>query len=61
MEAGAKFADPIFIPHDRSIYLGSDATGERINGVSWKRPDEFFDGEYRLFEDQIEPGDIKQG
>ena len=52
------FVDPYFPPCDSSINLGTDRRIDAI--VHWRRPQDFFKGEFKLF-DTIEPNDIKQG
>ena len=50
------FVDPYFVPGPRSV-----THGEERRMVHWRRPSEFFKGEYKVFLDSIEPNDIKQG
>jgi len=50
------FVDPYFVPGP-----GSVTHGEERRMVHWRRPSEFFKGEYKVFLDSIEPNDIKQG
>jgi len=56
------FVDPSFPPSESSIY---DVTSEPVypldEVVIWKRPHEFMKGEPKLFEDQVDPNDIRQG
>ena len=50
------FVDPYFVPGPSSV-----AHEEEGRMVHWRRPSEFFEGEYKVFQGQIEPNDIKQG
>lgn len=56
------FVDPCFPPLDRSIY---DVTSGEEYPLSerpvWKRPHEYMNGAPQLFEDDIDPNDIRQG
>lgn len=67
------FIDKIFPPVSRSLYESNDSILEEesyINkifnerakneSIVWKRPNEFSDGSYTLFQEHIEPNDIKQ-
>ena len=67
-KSGSKFTDKDFPPELKS--LEGDGTNhyskDWVEGPrpcdQWKRPDDFFGvGKYKLFQDSIEPQDIKQG
>lgn len=59
IEEVGHFLDIEFLPEQSSIDGGAAAAFK--NFVHWRRPSEFFKGEYQLFLDQIEPDDIHQG
>ena len=53
------FVDPYFTPTDTSAFLGAE---NKLNTIlHWRRPKHFFEGEFDVFLEQIEPNDIKQG
>ena len=65
------FVDTSFPPIDESLYKTSESTsggdasdadaGSKRKTIVWRRPSEFLEGEFQVFEDPIEPNDIKQG
>jgi hypothetical protein len=56
------FVDPCFPPEDSSIYDTSNVSEYPLDEVAvWKRPHEFMNGRPVLFEDNIDPNDIRQG
>ena len=57
-----KFVDPVFRPNDSSIY-DQDAVDEYplSEKAVWKRPDEYMIGSPRLFVNDPDPNDIRQG
>jgi hypothetical protein len=56
------FVDPWFPPEDCSVYDTSNVKEYPLDEVAvWKRPHEFMHGRPRLFNDNIDPNDIRQG
>jgi calpain-15 len=57
------YIDPDFPPTLSSLYSSTDLqhTLPSERHITWKRPNEFMNGEYHVFEDLIEPEDIRQG
>ena len=53
------FLDPSFSPCDLSVFLGGERKVQ--TPVHWRRPMDFFNGEFNVFMEKIEPNDIKQG
>lgn len=65
------FVDKIFPPNSHSLYETNETFlnsqnniifEERVKNelIQWKRPSEFSDETYKLFQENIEPNDIKQ-
>ena len=65
------FVDETFPPNPRSLYESSESILEdqalkifqeraKQEAIVWKRPSEFLDGPFSLFQENIEPNDIKQ-
>ena len=60
---GKSFIDYSFPPNDSSLYKAlapGEKAGKRI-AVEWKRPKDFMQGDFHIFHEGIEPGDIRQG
>lgn len=56
------FVDPEFPPVSSSLYGDSaDSNTDTRTLVTWRRPCEFMNGDFHLFEGLIEPSDIRQG
>lgn len=56
------FVDPCFPPNDRSIYdVNSGEEYPLSERPVWKRPHEYMNGLPQLFENEIDPNDIRQG
>jgi calpain-15 len=55
------FIDAHFLPNDISIYnpLKQDYPYKKV--VHWRRPKDFMKGKPKVFSDEIDPNDIKQG
>jgi hypothetical protein len=51
-----KFTDEDFPADDKSVGIK-----EGYSKVEWKRPEQFLEGDLRIFEGNIEPKDVKQG
>lgn len=59
-QAGAtNFIDVEFLPNDRALFSELDSPENAV--VVWRRPGEFFNGDFAIFSDGIEASDIKQG
>ena len=52
------FVDVEFPPCDRSLYPPAHADKTL---VTWRRPVDFMDGEFDIFQGAVEPADIRQG
>ena len=71
-KADVNFVDVEFPPSHKSL-LATDSGGKVEEGagdsegkasvelVTWRRPVDFFDGEYDVFMHKVEPRDIRQG
>jgi len=55
----SKFVDAEFFPDNAALF--KDPEGKDHPPIIWKRPDEFCEGEIRVFSDSIIPSDINQG
>ena len=64
-QANKKYSDSDFPPEKTSLskdWSSLEAnTQEKWKNFVWLRPEEIFKNEYRIFFDEIEPNDIKQG
>ena len=65
-EGPQKFTDAIFKPTQTSLYdpKFTQLDTETLNlwkKFVWKRPSEIFKGVYKVFENEVDMGDIKQG
>lgn len=57
----ANFIDPQFPPRDSSIYDHINDEYPYANVVHWRRPKEFLQQPIQLFDEGVDPNDIKQG
>lgn len=53
------FMDPHFYPLDSSVYQGAEKHLD--TPIHWRRPQDFFKGQWDVFTGSIEPNDIHQG
>ena len=67
--SGQKFVDTEFPPFDQSLFKSGEASqpgtsaskGVKHPPIEWKRSFEFLGEKCKVFDDKIEPGDIRQG
>ena len=55
------YEDPYFKAADRSIFAGVDDADTGLGPVTWKHAKEIFGNEFFVFDQKVEPNDIKQG
>jgi len=53
------YEDPYFKAADRSIYAGVTDADTGLGQVIWKRPAEIFGDSFAVFDQKVEPNDIK--
>ena len=54
------YEDPYFRAADRSINAGVTDADTGLGPVTWKRPEEIFNGpDFKVFDQKVEPNDIK--
>ena len=53
------YEDPYFKAADRSIFAGVDDADTGLGPVTWKHAKEIFGNEFFVFDQKVEPNDIK--